>query len=293
VTDDPTSTPTVILPFEGAAGVPFGATRASVRGRLGTPAYSTRSSQWEDHLTDWYVEAGLVFGYGDDGTVDQIQLISPSDPEVGGVALFDGSSRSVHAAIVGLGLEVRSALGLWEVPAWGVSLFVQGDALGDRPFDAVTAFAHGPAPEPEFLGTPAAEPVSATEVDADGFGPVRLGMAREQIRALLGEGMTAAIPGRDQVDFHFGAKAAVTYDRDDTARRICVMTPGATAAGTQVGVGQEYGHCVTALREAGIGFAEHEAEIQLTDSGIRLQTARTGDPALPVVALVVERASKQ
>lgn len=289
MTDDQTSTPAVILPFGGAAGVPFGATRAAVRGRLGVPTRSTRTAQWDDELTDWYIDPGIVVGYGDDGTVDQIQLISPSAPEVGGIALFDGSSRSVHAAIEGLGLEIRATLGLWEVPAWGVALFVQGDTLGDRPFDAVTAFAHGPAPEPEFIEAAAAEPVPATEVDAEGFGPVRLGMAREQIRALLGAGMAAEIPGRDPVDFHFGANVAVTYDQAGAAQRISVLVPGAVAAGTGVGVGQEYGHCVEALRAAGVGFEEREAEIRLTDSGIRLLTAQAGGPALPVTALVVGR----
>lgn len=302
---DPTSTPAAITPFGGAAGVPFGATRSEVRARFGAPDRAVRSPAWAAELSDWYLEAGVVFGYwggegrgnggdggGDGGgRVDEIQLIAPSRPTVDGIDLFGAGSEAVLAQIAAAGLEVRSTLGLWEVPAWGVALFVQGDRAGERPFDAVTAFAHGPAPEPEFFAPEQPpEPLTTTEIDPRGFGPVRLGMPRARVRALLGEGMAATPPGRDPVDLHFGANVAVTYDAADTAHRICVMAAGTTATGTDVGVGQEYGHCVNALREAGVGFEEHEAEILLPDTGIRLLTARAGEVSLPVAAAVVERA---
>lgn len=277
-----------IHPFRGAAGVSFGGTRAEVRERLGEPTTSYRVTAWADQLSDRYDQAGLVIGYGDAGTVDQIELTAPARAAVDGIALSDASSRAVLTALAGVGLEVRTGEGVWEVPAWGVALSVRGGGAGDRPFDTVTAFAHGPAPEPAFFGEPV--DFTVTDVDPRGCGPLRLGMAREDIRTLLGEGLVATLPGRDPVDFHFAVNIAVTYDAAEAARRICVMTAGATVAGTEVGVGREYGLCVAALEKSGANPEAREAEIRLPDSGIRLLTARAADPTLPISAIVVQRA---
>ncbi|GAA2054906.1 hypothetical protein GCM10009839_74130 [Catenulispora yoronensis] len=294
-----TTPPVAIHPFRGAAGVSFGAGRADVRQRLGAPAASYRAPAWQDQLSDHYPGLGLVIGYGDAGTVDRIELSAPARAEIDGVALLDASSRAVLTALAGVGLEVRAIQGQWEVPSWGVALSVQGDRAGDRPFRTVAAFAHGPAPEPAYFGTLTDESQTSStgyptpvEVDPRGAGPVRLGLPRPRIRALLGEGLASALPGRDTVDFHYDANIAVTYDAAEAARRICVMTADATIANlpSTIRVGAGYRDCVTALREADLPHEEHEAEILLTDLGIRLLTSRAGDRTLPITGIAVQRA---
>ncbi|WP_344661864.1 hypothetical protein [Catenulispora subtropica] len=262
-----------------------------MRAKLGRPTLSYRGLAWMDQLSDRYADKGIVFGYADAGTVDHIELSAPAHAEVDGVSLRDASSSTVLARLARIGLEVREVHGLWEVPVWGIALFVQGGRIGERPFDAVTAFAHGPAAEPSFFGTPTAKPAIATEIDPRGFGPVRLGMRRGNVRALLGEGMATALPGRDSVDLHFTANVAVTYDPADTARRICAMAEGVTVAGVggAASVGRSYADCVEGLSRAGVRFEEREAEILLPDSGIRLRTSRAGDLSSPVSSVVVQR----
>lgn len=282
--------PVAIHPFRGAAGIAFGTARAEVRARLGPPSVSYRAPVWSDQLCDQYADTGLKFGYGDSGTVDQVELSAPARAEVDGIGLFDASSRALLTALADIGLETRERPGSWEVPAWGVALTVPGEHIGDRPFDTATAFAHGPTPDPEQFSGPAPEPRITGTVYPRGAGPVRLGMPRDRIRALLGQGMTATAPGRDPVDFHVLARVAVTYDAADAARRICVMTAGARVADTGAGVGSTYQDSVTALREAGVPYEEREAEILLTGLGIRLLVSKAGDTSLPVSGIVVRRA---
>jgi hypothetical protein len=114
-------------------------------------------------------------------------------------------------------------------------------------------------------------------------------MERAEARSLLGAAMVIAIPGRDPVDYHFSANVAVTYDGQDTARRISVMAPGSSVSSAPVSVGTAFGQCLDALREASIAHEEREAEIFLRDTGIRLLTSRAGDASLPVSSVVVER----
>ncbi|NUP51406.1 MAG: hypothetical protein HOW97_29440 [Catenulispora sp.] len=230
----------MIHPFRGAAGIAFGTARAEVRARLGAPSVSYRAPVWSDQLYDRYADTGLKVGYGRSGTVDEIELSAPARGEVDGIGLFDAGSRALLTVLAGIGLETRERLGSWEVPSWGVALSVLGERIGDRPFDTAAAFAHGPTPDPEQFSGPAPEPPITATVDPRGAGPVRLGMPRDRIRALLGAGLATTGPGRDPVDFHSPAQVAVTYDAADAARRICVMTAGARVAGTGVGIGLPY-----------------------------------------------------
>ncbi|MFD0632006.1 hypothetical protein ACFQ9X_10700 [Catenulispora yoronensis] len=293
-----TTPPVAIHPFRGAAGVSFGAGRADVRQRLGAPAASYRAPAWQDQLSDHYPGLGLVIGYGDAGTVDRIELSAPPAPRstASPCSTRAPAPCSQHSPASGSKYARSKGNGKCRPGAWPCPYKAIAPATGRS-----ERWRPSPTARPRNRPISERSPTNRRPLQPDtrrpskwipGAGPVRLGLPRPRIRALLGEGLASALPGRDTVDFHYDANIAVTYDAAEAARRICVMTADATIANlpSTIRVGAGYRDCVTALREADLPHEEHEAEILLTDLGIRLLTSRAGDRTLPITGIAVQRA---
>lgn len=278
-----------VVPFEGLGPVAFGSARGVNRLLLGE-ADPFRRSAWRERPSDLFFELGLILGYGEDETLDEIEVFGACRPVADGVDLLGTPRDQVLAAIRARGLEVRGGSGGEDVPAWGLGFFAKSD--GDECFTSVTLHAHGvPEVEPVFFdGVSGVDPGALRILGPDGFPGAGLGMSVAAMRAALGAGMSVEVPGRGSVDVFFSPKVAVSYGGDGCARRICAMERGAGLADGVAVVGMARGECRELLVRAGVEFDESETEILVRREGISVSFSRAHDDALPVSAIAVKGA---
>lgn len=278
-----------IVPFESAAGIRFGTPRSVVRSEFGT-SQAFRRAAWQTRLTDHYPALGLFVGYGDDDTVDEIELYGPARPSVAGIDLLATPSQQVVKALTDAGAEVRLAPHLWAVPSWGITMSVQGPGVAERPFTSVACTKSAVEEWPRLVSWTSPERSGPPSMlDPEGFGELRLDMPMDEARALLGAGTTSLrIDGR-RMDLFFDPRVAVTYTLDDRVQRICVLANGTATTVAPVTVGMSFDDCLRALRDAGHAITISEAELHLPESGLYVRSSRAGDASLPVSSMTVER----
>ncbi|MYS21866.1 hypothetical protein GA0115240_1352138 [Streptomyces sp. DvalAA-14] len=273
-----------LIPFVGYGGIDFGAPRSSLRAWLGVPSAIFRRANWAPEVSDQYRELGVTLNYAVGGLLDSVEMHGPAKPMFQGIDLLGAPSEQVFADFSAQGLAVDRVDGDWNVREAGISLYSAKSLLPESCFDAVTAFRGGVPAEPEFFDGPPSQ-VQVLPVSTEKMGAVRLGMDRGRVRELLGAGM-ATCDSTGEFDV-FWCGLTVWYD---ASQQICRVSAGSPASVTLDGfdiLGRTYSELIRHLDNASVPYTEREAEVFLSDLGIRARTSRAHDPTLPVSAVAI------
>lgn len=273
-----------VVPCTALGPVALGASRTATRALLGGPSGSFRRAAWGERPSDSHIERGLILNFGRGDLLGEIEAFGACRPVLDGVDFLGVPRDQVLAAIRERGLELRESLGSWSVPAWGLSLFAQRSS--DTVFTSVTLHAHGCPEEPVFFEAAAdVDRDGFRAIDARGFPGARLGMPVADIREVLGEGMSAELPGRGRIDIFFSPSVAVFYADDGLVRRICAMQKDVSAVDGLVAVGMARATCRDNLRAAGVEVVETEGEILVARDGVSVNFSGCGNDSLPVSSI--------
>ncbi|MEV6212019.1 hypothetical protein [Kitasatospora sp. NPDC051914] len=240
-------------------------------------------------LTDAYSSLGLYLGYDDDDLLSTIEAASPALVSLSGVRLLDRNCSDVLAELRAAGLSPRETSSGWAIPEMGLVFGTppHGDAGGfqsifiSRGTDVVHEF--------EFFGAEGQLPGGGFELmPHKGFGDVRLGARRVDMRQLLGEGVASlSESGADYQDTFFSAGVVLNYDAQELVTRAIVMRPAqAFYRGIEL-LGRPCRYIREQALSSGFRVVTREAELFFPEGGFSLWTSRAGDDALPTVAAVV------
>ncbi|MER6105315.1 hypothetical protein ABT115_24150 [Streptomyces sp. NPDC001832] len=274
-----------ILPFEGFPEVRFGESRQSLREALGMPLPFRRAAS-SPVLSDAYDVLGMILGYDDRDLLYLIEVATPAAVKLRGVRLLDRPHAEVLAELHSAGLSVVQSGTDWVVSEMGIVL---GNPHQDDPGDFRSVLISSRTQVVHdfsfFEGEGQIGPGEFEVEPRGGFGAVRLGAAREEVRQLLGSGMVS-VPefGAVWQDHFFSVGAVVGYDSEERVIRIVVTRPAQVVHRGMELLGRPCGEIKTEARRQGVAVIEREAELYFPESGFSLWTARAGDDALPVIA---------
>ncbi|MEU0434187.1 hypothetical protein ABZ153_21580 [Streptomyces sp. NPDC006290] len=283
----------VVRPFAGFGPLDFGMTRAASHAILGPPAHRYRRSAWVGQLTDVYTEFGLTLDYGDDGNLEAVEAISPARPIVEAMDVLGRPSSAVVEGLAENSCASDWELGLLSVPRLGIALFTPSGQASSGPFLSMSAFWRGVSGHEVFAGSGQERLAGSLEdplvVEPDRLGPARLGMTVDQLRRLLGEGMSTVYFGRP-TDIFFGVGIVAQYDAGVVCRLVAVSRSKATVDGLPT-LGVPFGEFVTAAAGAGLQFEVSEGEVQLHQGRVRVWSSRPESPELRVSGVSVTAGS--
>jgi hypothetical protein len=278
-----------IRPLEGLAGLAFGRSRWSVREAWGTPEPFRRAA-YSPVLTDAYVRQGLMLNYDERDLLHSVEVAFPAPVSLRGVGLIGRDHRAVLAELRAAGVAPVEVDKEWVLPELGIAL---GRPRQDTPEDFESVLVSS-RPRVDYAisffegGAGAPLPEEFQVVPHAGFGPVRTGLARQELRELLGAGM-ASVPdvGPAAQDNFFAGGIVVGYDQSDHATRVVITGPArVTYQGMEL-LGRPLGEIVAAARERGLPVRPEEAALRFPEAGFSVWTARAGDDSLPSVAVAV------
>ncbi|MFI6063247.1 hypothetical protein [Streptomyces sp. NPDC051286] len=279
-----------ILPLEGFPEVRFGMSRQSVRETLGEPSVFRRSA-YAPVLSDAYHGLGMILGYDDRDSLCSIEVAAPAELSLRGVGLLDRSHTEVLAELRSAGVPVEQKGSDWVVPGLGIVL---GNPHVDSPGDFRSVLISSRTRviyEFSFFEGEGRIAPRNFEVDPHrGFGAVRLGSPREDVRELLGSGMESEPEfGPASQDHFLSAGAAVGYDSQGRVTCVVMARPAQVVHRGMELIGHPYAEVLAAARRQGVTVVEREAELFFPESGFSVWTARAGDDALPIVAAALGR----
>ncbi|NEB94076.1 hypothetical protein [Streptomyces bauhiniae] len=212
-----------IEPFRSVGPLRLGASRDSCREYLGQPDESYRRSAWEVELADSYLDFGITLDFGPGGLLEAVEMFPPARPVLEGIDLLGLPGRDVLRLLSERASTPEFSLGVYNFDEFGISLFSSSGPASDGLFDSVSVFRRGIPAQPDFFGKEAELPSEPISVSVDGIGEARLGMGREGVRSLFGEGMAADYYGWSTDIFFAGIVAQ--YDAAGIARRIVATAP--------------------------------------------------------------------
>lgn len=276
----------VVRPFAGFGPLVFGATRAASHEVLGAPTLRYRRSAWDSQFADGYPELGFTLEYGDDGTLEAVEAIPPARPDVESMDVLGWSSNAVVEALAEHSYESDWELGALRVPALGVTLFTPSGRPSDEPFVSMSAFRRGVPMSEFFSGEGRESSADPLVVESDRIGAARLGMTPDQVRLLLGEGMSTVHFGRP-TDIFFGAGIVAQYDAGIACRLIAVSPSRAIVDGLPT-LGSPVGDFAAAVSDSGLQYEVSEGEVMLHGGGIRVWASRPGSPDLPISGVSID-----
>ncbi|KAB2344487.1 hypothetical protein [Actinomadura rudentiformis] len=239
-----------VLPFEGLAEARLGEERAVLQRRLGEHR-TFRKGHAQIGLADQYVERGLILHHDDR---ERLFYIEVSDVPLyhRDVPLLDRPYESVRNDLAELGCRIVEDDEGCELPDDGFNLWcVDTDVtmVGLFPKDrrgSVGDFVEGES----RVGTLRAHDVTP----GVGTGPVRLGMRRDELRAMLGTCLES-VPeyGAAGEDSYIEHGLTLEFAADDVLTGIVIasLARTVTCQGVQM-LGRRYSEVVDELAAAGV-----------------------------------------
>ncbi|MGW0998602.1 hypothetical protein ACWD5V_36085 [Streptomyces sp. NPDC002523] len=277
-----------IHPLEGMSGLSFGQSRESVRALLGAPESFRRAAH--SLLTDSYLyrSRDLYLGYDDEDLLHTIEVASPAPASLCGVRLLDRAHGEVLAELRAAGLSPVETSAGWAMPDLGIML---GNPQHEDPqgfqsilissgIEVVHSF--------EFFEREGEGMSGDFEVVSNsGFGVVRLGATREEMRELLGGGI-ASVPdvGSALQDTFLSVGVVLGYDANERVTRAVLTGRASVSHRGIVLLGRPCVEVCAQARAKGVRVIEREAELVFPDDGFSAWTARV-DNELPIAAVVM------